>query len=288
MSNKDCHCKSNKDGITCESFLEGTFTDKNCNVFTATMSATGSGVDCESAKKDSEKNIKKTLEKFLKTHRPKIVKETHKIKTKCHGCDPEPKPTKGTLVVNLQGLLRLDRLDPTADTVNTYTVLYSSEKEDFLKLWGNNISYKGAQYGYNTSYTNTVSFMPNRTKAAFYDEFGKKTDVFVECIGSGINKCAKDGDCKRTIANTTAVYNKISTSDPTIKNKNEIVEKIKLTTDRTIHLSIKDESGAVIGTTSIEEWFIEAKSYPPFSSADTLYKVDYTFTSNTLALTSQV
>jgi hypothetical protein len=75
-------CAFNKQ-ISCESILEGEFTTINGTKFTATMSATGSGNTCESAKENSIININKTLDNFLNTYKPKIIKETHKITTTC-------------------------------------------------------------------------------------------------------------------------------------------------------------------------------------------------------------
>jgi hypothetical protein len=146
MCGKDCHCKdchSKNNLVSCESVLEGTFTDKNCNTFSATMSATGAGIDCESAKKDSEKNIKKTLENFLNCYRPKIVKETHKIKTKCHGCDPDPKPDPkpktGILEFNLAGRYTEKVIGDAADNIrSTFLVAYGDDDKPVIRSSGNN------------------------------------------------------------------------------------------------------------------------------------------------------
>lgn len=87
---KKCVCKnsSEKSGhtISCESVLKGLFTTVNGEQFTASMSATGSGSDCESAEMNSEENIQKTLDHFLLTYKPQIVEETHTVTTSCDGC----------------------------------------------------------------------------------------------------------------------------------------------------------------------------------------------------------
>ena len=59
--------------------LAGVFTRIDGVVFTATMTATGSGETCESAKADCEVNINATLQNFLASYTPKIVSYTDKI-----------------------------------------------------------------------------------------------------------------------------------------------------------------------------------------------------------------
>ena len=90
---KNCGCnKSRKensninDSYSCQTILKGLFTTVEGTQFTASMTSTGGGNDCKSAQKNSEKNIKKTLNDFLATYKPKIVKETHNIITTCDGC----------------------------------------------------------------------------------------------------------------------------------------------------------------------------------------------------------
>lgn len=77
-------CVCNKQ-ISCTSILEGEFTTIDGTKFTATMSATGSGDTCESAKENSTININKTLQYFIKTYKPKIIDEIHTITTSCDG-----------------------------------------------------------------------------------------------------------------------------------------------------------------------------------------------------------
>lgn len=77
--------------ITCKSVLQGTFTRDDGIVFTASMSATGTGPNCEIALKNSKSNINKTLEDFLSSYLPKIISETHTINTTCEN-DYKPTP----------------------------------------------------------------------------------------------------------------------------------------------------------------------------------------------------
>jgi hypothetical protein len=72
--------------ISCKSHLEGTFERVDGIVFTATMTATGSGSNCKNAKLDSEKNINNTLEHFLNSYTPKIINKTYSINTECDKC----------------------------------------------------------------------------------------------------------------------------------------------------------------------------------------------------------
>lgn len=59
MGKCDCQnsVKNHGEIYVCKSILEGTFTRNDGVQFTASMSANGEGVDCVSAKEDSEKNI---------------------------------------------------------------------------------------------------------------------------------------------------------------------------------------------------------------------------------------
>jgi hypothetical protein len=69
--------------VYCESYLEGSFSRNDGVVFTASMSATGQGIDCNTAKENAEQNLQKTLENFLTTYTPTIVDYTFTINTSC-------------------------------------------------------------------------------------------------------------------------------------------------------------------------------------------------------------
>lgn len=70
--------------INSKSVLEGEFTRVDGVKFKASMSATGSGPDCETAKKYSQRNIFILLTEFLSSNDPKIVDYIYDIKTKCY------------------------------------------------------------------------------------------------------------------------------------------------------------------------------------------------------------
>jgi hypothetical protein len=113
MHKKDCGCKKhNKQTIHCTSVLDGTFTDVNGVIFSASMTATGSGSDCKSAEKNSEKNIQETLENFLKEYKPKIVNETHNVTTSCDGCE-NPKEKNIVLDISLDSFSYVQQQNDT-------------------------------------------------------------------------------------------------------------------------------------------------------------------------------
>jgi hypothetical protein len=134
MGNQDCNCRKHdrckddhcKRDISCESVLSGSFTTITGVVFSATMRATGTGKDCESARKNSKRNIEKTLENFLNCYKPEIIKETHTIKTSCEGCHepippipPTPTPSDATVILDLDYVAEIKQIGDT-DFYNAY------------------------------------------------------------------------------------------------------------------------------------------------------------------------
>jgi CubicO group peptidase (beta-lactamase class C family) len=98
-----CDCNSNTccTGFTSRATLAGTFTRNDGIVFTATMTATGTGNTCDSARADCEVNINNTLQNFLSSYTPKIVSYTYDVNyvTTCdtHLC---PSPKQKSIVQN--------------------------------------------------------------------------------------------------------------------------------------------------------------------------------------------
>jgi len=142
MPSNNCECYKK---IICKSILEGEFTTVTGTKFTATMSATGSGNTCESAKENSIININKTLNNFLDTYKPKIVNEVHKITTTCDSSCEIDAP-----------------LPKYPDIKNPSSVVYFNTRSLVVNGIYNNVdSWQGVRYLGENIYITTGTTVPN-------------------------------------------------------------------------------------------------------------------------------
>jgi len=137
---------------SCKSELFGTFTTITGTVFTATMSATGTGNDCESAKQSSEYNLQKTLEVFLLNYTPKIVSKVCTVLTLCNCVQ--------TSIPNDQLYYRVD-ISPQNDLRNDSYVDYVINP-DVLGNYSGVSNCFMTQSDYVTYNTNIINFISNR------------------------------------------------------------------------------------------------------------------------------
>ena len=193
MVHQDCNCHTPhppNEVVSCQSVLTGSFTTVNGIVFSATMSATGSGKDCESAIKNSEMNIQKTLDNFLKYYKPHIVKHTHTVKTSCEGCHdpvpPVPEPVIATHVVELDYVSDTEAVGDSG-FVNTYIRLGQGVgvpntflEATFLNLDVDAIIYKSHRVPLATS-DFTFNFYPVPvTETVYTEKLVEQRECYVE------------------------------------------------------------------------------------------------------------
>ena len=126
--------KSNNNLSSCEAILNGTFTTIEGVQFTASMSASGSGNDCESAQNATIISILKTLQEFLNSYQPKIIKEVYTITTSCQNCVPVPTSpnVRGKITFELDAITQLVQTSPGVFSVCLRIGLGSGVPKPFI------------------------------------------------------------------------------------------------------------------------------------------------------------